>query len=379
MDASARLAAPILKDVDHQLKILILRVLHIAYSIRLLAETFVVVYTAFDMDEGIVTKVALAYELDVKHIHKPQKGYRNTAWHLTLQNGSECNLLFHKREPGMQQLIRRANAAGEQLRKAGLPARYPIDSRILKAQSGELEQLIALYNYLPGETIPWEAYTMDHLKELGKMMSDMHAAWAGRGGEYPEISEQLEQLVDRMEEYFSRSGVKTAMKSKLHLGVKSEVFTTFHEIVILSRELPNQQLLHMDFVRGNVLFREVGGKPCITGIIDFEKTAYGHPLFDVARTLAFLLVDCKYKDEQKIRKYFLKSGYNKRGGQKLQLLTMKHQGRQIDLLEALLDLFLVHDLFKFMLHNPYEFLSQNEHYQRTCNLLVQRQIITPVV
>jgi Ser/Thr protein kinase RdoA (MazF antagonist) len=333
------------------------------------------------MDQNIVKEVAAAYGLKPKAIHKPQKGYRNTSWHLTLENGAERNLIFHKREPGMEQLIRRANGAGKQLMTAGLPARTPLDDRILRAKAGEQEQLIALYNYLPGHTIPWEAYTMDHLKELGKSMSNMHAAWANHKQEqdYPSVITQLDQLVERMRQYYSQPGVKTSMKSKLSIDVKSKLFMTFHDILLLSHQLPNQQLLHMDFVRGNVLFDRVDGKPAITGIIDFEKTAHGHPLFDVARTLAFLLVDCKYKDEQKIRKYFLKSGYNKRGQQKLQLLTLKYRHQQIDLLEGLLDLFLVHDLYKLMLHNPYEYLSQNEHYVRTRNLLFERGLINTVV
>jgi Ser/Thr protein kinase RdoA (MazF antagonist) len=325
--------------------------------------------------EDTVKKVAEAFGLEPTAIDKPQKGYRNTSWHLTLADGMECNLIFHKRESGMEQLIRRANTAGVKLSEAGLPARKPLDVRILKAKSGNTEQLIALYNYLPGHTIPWEAYTMDHIKELGKMMSDMHAAWTIEDSAYPKVTDQLQQLVKRIEEYFSRTGVQKAVKSKLNIGVKNEVFTRFHEILRLSNALPTQQLLHMDFVRGNVLFE----KSTITGIIDFEKVAFGHPLFDIARTLAFLLVDCKYKDEVKIRKYFLRSGYSKRGAQKLQLLNLKYRNKQIDLLENLVDLFLIHDLYKFMLHNPYEFLEQNEHYVRTRDLALSRSLVTSAV
>lgn len=327
------------------------------------------------MDKGIITKVALAYGLDTARIHKPQKGYRNTAWRLTLRDSSECNLIFHKREPGMKQLIRRANAAGQLLSNAGLPARHLIDNRILKAQAGDVEQLIALYNYLPGQTIPWEAYTMAHLKELGKAMSDMHSAWSNHGQDYPSVIDQQNDLVARMEQYFAQTGVQKAMREKLGFHDFSQVFTTFYALLQLCRHLPDQQLLHMDFVRGNVLFDITADKPALTGIIDFEKVAYGHPLFDVARTLAFLLVDCKYKPEEKIRKYFLKSGYHKRGSRELRLIT----SNGVDILEGLVDLFLVHDLYKFMLHNPYESLSANEHYVRTRNKLIERQLLTPVV
>jgi Ser/Thr protein kinase RdoA (MazF antagonist) len=42
----------------------------------------------------------------------------------------------------------------------------------------------------------------------------------------------------------------------------------------------------------------------ITGIIDFEKTAAGPRIFDIARTLAFLLVDCKAKTPAQVTNYF---------------------------------------------------------------------------
>jgi Ser/Thr protein kinase RdoA (MazF antagonist) len=114
-------------------------------------------------------------------------------------------------------------------------------------------------------------------------------------------------------------------------------------------------------VRGNILFDD---QARITGVLDFEKTAWGHPALDIARTLAFLLVDCKYKSEDKTRKYFLISGYNKRG-------PARTPGSS-PLLEKLITTFLLHDFYKFLRHNPYESLRNNEHFVRTRDLLVQR-------
>ncbi len=116
----------------------------------------------------------------------------------------------------------------------------------------------------------------------------------------------------------------------------------------------------------------------VTGILDFEKTAYGHPLFDIARSLAFLLIDCKYKDAAKIRKYFLQSGYAKRGQTTLPLINLHTRDTSVSLLEQLIDLFLLHDFYKFLLHNPYESLARNEHYQRTEQLLLERGLIRSV-
>jgi len=123
----------------------------------------------------------------------------------------------------------------------------------------------------------------------------------------------------------------------------------------------------MDFVRGNILFDE---GVHITGVLDFEKASHGHPLFDIARTLAFLLVDCKYKTEAQVRKYFLLSGYNKRGTGDFKITAMNAR-----LLEQLVELFLLYDFYKFLRHNPYEALPQNEHFVRTQALLLQRQLL----
>ena len=304
-----------------------------------------------------------------------QSGYRNTSWPV-MADGKQLNLILYKREAGITQIIDNARTAGTALAKAGLPARTPADERILKISSGKVTQLAGLYTYLPGTTIPWEAYTMDHLKLLGKTMGNMHVAWKNTDQTgYPLITDQMEQLIGRMEQYFARHGVQRAMQQKLKLQIKDGLFTTFHAFMADCSHLPNQQLLHMDFVRGNVLFETDHKPPKLTGIIDFEKVAVGHPLFDVARTLAFLLVDCKYKQPDKIRKYFLESGYHKRSTADLRLMSIKHNGASAEVLETLIDFFLIHDLYKFMLHNPYEHLDQNEHYVRTRDLLQERQLV----
>jgi Ser/Thr protein kinase RdoA (MazF antagonist) len=107
-------------------------------------------------------------------------------------------------------------------------------------------------------------------------------------------------------------------------------------------------------------------KAKISGILDFEKASWGPPIFDIARTLAFLIVDCKYKPEPKVRKYFLHSGYNKRGDSNF---------THTKVFEQLVDFFLVHDFYKFLKHNPYETLEQNEHFVRTRDFLLKRNIL----
>ncbi len=247
-------------------------------------------------------------------------------------------------------------------------------ARIIKLKYGTFEQHAAVYNYLPGHTIPWEAYTKDHIKLLGQAMSDMHTRLQTLDCPLPNAADEYILLTQIMADYFSDKGVQKALRDKLKLSIQPDVFKSQREFLGLLDGLDGQQPLHMDFVRGNILFTESTAaqhmlslnKVAISGILDFEKTALGHPIFDIARTLAFLLVDCKYKTEEKIRKYFLVSGYNKRGANNFS---------EARLLEGLINIFLMHDLYKFLRHNPYEFLNQNQHFIRTQDLLIKRSLL----
>lgn len=273
------------------------------------------------------------------------------------------NIMLFKSEPGVLRLIRQANAVSDYASRHGFPTRQTLGP-VVRLKGEHITKYAGLYNYLPGTTIPWEGYTMKHIKLLGKTMGDLHAALSNHTVQLPSVAGQSLALQQRMQWYFADPNVRTAVTQKLGLRVPAFDFTT---AIQTAARLPGQQPLHMDFVRSNILFDGEGAQLAISGILDFEKTASGHALFDVARTLAFLLVDCKYKPEEKIRKYFLLSGYNKRGS--AQPVTRTH------LLEPLLNFYLLHDFYKFLRHNPYEYLPQNEHFIRTRDLLQARHII----
>ncbi|HWZ65649.1 MAG TPA: phosphotransferase [Patescibacteria group bacterium] len=308
------------------------------------------------------------FELDARRILPVQKGYRNQSYAIKLSNDELANLILYKIEPNILTTIANANAVSNFLADKGMSVRQTLDSRIVCLSTDKTKRYGALYNYLPGQTIPWEAYTMRHIKLLGKTMSDMHALLAKFEGDLTEIAFDSLALNHRMQTYFTDPNVMGALWAKLNLKIRH---TNFQPLLHICQKLPDQQALHMDFVRGNVLFETVDNGLTISGILDFEKTGRGHVVFDIARTLAFLLVDCKYKDETKVRKYFLQSGYSKRGASPYATLVVK----QHDLLEDLLDFFLVHDFYKFLRHNPYEFLPQNEHFIRTRDLLLRRHIL----
>ena len=275
--------------------------------------------------------------------------------------------------------ITRANAVADYAYSRGMPARHTYDERILRLASARGDSYAALYDYLLGDTIPWEAYTQKHLKQLGKALSDLHAALADcTVSDVPAVVDEYRQINERMRRYFVSDGVTGAMRQKLYLELNQDIFDSFDWLLAVCEQLPDQQVLHMDFVRSNLLFTDTDEGPIVSGILDFEKTAFGSPLFDVARTLAFLLVDCKYKPEEKVRKYFLTSGYQKRGAARLRTISVRAGDSSINVLEALMGLYMVYDFYKFLRHNPYESLGLNEHYVRTRNLLLERQVLTSV-
>jgi Ser/Thr protein kinase RdoA (MazF antagonist) len=335
------------------------------------------------MDEASITRILQQYGYSPHAFLNVEKGYRNESHSLELEDGTVLNLILYKNEPGIVRTIRNANRASDYLASNGFPTRRTIDARIMHVQAGIWQKYAALYTYLPGQTIPWEAYTRNHIKRLGKMMSDIHASLQQLDGRsFQSVARQYSNLMEDMLAYDAMDGVQQALHNKLQIHIHPRTIKSIARTTKACERLPAQQVLHMDFVRSNILFADVPtasesrDKEYISGVLDFEKTAYGHPLFDIARTLAFLLVDCKYKSEEQVRKYFLYSGYQKRGATPLPHVWLQHTNQRVPLLERLVDLFLLYDLYKFLRHNPYESLPANEHYMRTRSLLLSRGLIS---
>lgn len=324
---------------------------------------------------SLAKRLYQAFGYDAVHIQPAQKGYRNTCWPARLSNGTTVNLILYRSEPGILRKIKAANAVSSSVAGAGLPARKAL-SGILKVSSPRSTRYAVVYSYLPGSTIAWEGYSRHHLRALGKTMSDMHAALGHATIDVPldSAATHCAGYLNQVADYVSRPPVGQAMNTKLGICVPAVVLERYRKLLPYFGSLGYQQPLHMDFVRGNVVFTGVD----VTGILDFEKTALGHPVFDIARTLAFLLVDCKYKCELEVRRYFLASGYQKHGAAAYRLPTIKTAGGGIDVLETLVNVYSLYDLYKFLLHNPYEYLAKNEHYIRTRDLLARRGLIVVV-
>ncbi|HEC64152.1 MAG TPA: hypothetical protein ENI23_02530 [bacterium] len=322
---------------------------------------------------SILEKIDDEYRMSLDLVGKYEDGFRNSVFKL-LDKKTEKNyvLIVYKRESGIQQTINNAHLVAKFLSLKGFPTRIPIKTDKGKEKVNFKERYLALYNFLPGETIPWEAYTKKHLKAIGKTLSNLHFELR----EYKEVEnltlwrDLVAGEVKGMKKYFRE--VEQWIVKKL--GIRNEELR-IRKIFDFVMELDSNraQALHYDFVRGNILFSDRVLKDNtyeITGLIDFEKVCLGPPVADTARTLSFLLVDTKFKDEKEVVKYFLDKGYNKRGNNKLQITN--------DKLKMLISYFWLRDFWKFLLHNPYEDLYSNEHYLRTVEKLLEKGVLTKV-
>jgi Ser/Thr protein kinase RdoA (MazF antagonist) len=337
------------------------------------------------------------YGLEVAKLYRLEGGFRNQCFKIVTLKESFL-LIIYKRERGVRTVIENAHFVAKILSKEGFPTRVPM---VTKSGQEYFRQkfeggyhYLALYNFLPGETIPWEAYTRRHLKSIGKTLSDMHYTLREILNSkfqisnksqisIPEIqnwSDITRHEIIKMKKYFKKvePWIEKKLEVKSELGSINEVFK---KLIAMGgrREAKSDRpnVLHYDFVRGNILFSKKLDKKLdiypITGILDFEKVCLGPEIADIARTLAFLIIDCKFKKEDIVRKRFLISGYEKRGENKLPF-----DGIAYSYLEVLLKFFWLRDFWKFLVHNPYEYLYMNEHYVRTRDRLIRCGILLEI-
>jgi Ser/Thr protein kinase RdoA (MazF antagonist) len=274
------------------------------------------------------------------------------------------------------------------LRSKGLPTRVAIKNLVgnavtqitqIQKQTENRNRYFSLFELLPGKTISWEAYTRRHLRALGMYLGKMHSGLRDfPKNELKSIANWSEYIVGdskRMRDYLTKN--RAVILQKLNLIINFEILETAL-VNVSSFACPyndpdlQPQLIHCDFVRGNILFSDMKSDFIyqITGILDFEKMLYGKVEIDVARTLAFLYVDCKFKTEDEIVKYFLNEGYNTLG-----TIDFRQNKILLSQLENYMIYFWLRDFWKFLECNPYESLFENEHYFRTVEILKKYKII----
>ncbi|HQM15633.1 MAG TPA: phosphotransferase [Candidatus Woesebacteria bacterium] len=323
-----------------------------------------------------------------------QTGYRNCVVPLDPITSSlpKLCLIFYKNEPRILPKIKLANQVSNNLAERGWPTRHTVGdhSRILVITLAAKPHYCCLYNYLPGTTIAWEDYTSHHLKLMGQALGFLHRDLLNFSQNIQSISSNeclnLKDKLNDLYNYFVRIDVLQAVEQKLKLQVHLKEFRSFLPLLEWLRQHRSHQLIHLDFVRGNLLFESLHTSTArtspfsscylkdskqtyfISGILDFEKVSLGAIELELARCLAFLLVDCERYPPSTIFKSFLLSGYTKRSC---------HSLPNLQLIKPLIQLYLLIDFYHFLLHNPYEDLIFNHHYQNTVKLLNPR-LISPL-
>ena len=309
-----------------------------------------------------LNRIIKFYKLEPVEFLEPQKGYRNKSFAFRASDGKWYNLILFKNEIGILDKIKNSNFISNYLAKRHLLVRSSV-GKILKLKSKSTVRYVCLYNYLEGKTISWDSYTKKHLKNLGRYLALVHNNLYGivlnKNLKFIKFDVLAKKQILSMQNYFIDINVVDSLKNKLKIKVDiNKIKFNFESIGNI--DYKESSVIHLDFVRGNVLFDSEAN---VTGIIDFEKVCLGRYVVDIARTLAFLLVDCKYKKGDEIRKYFIHKGYVKKGGGFL-------SEYDLELLNTLVLYFLIYDFYKFLLHNPYEDLKKNEHFLKTLSILI---------
>lgn len=339
--------------------------------------------TIICMKDRIQEQILKHYGKKLRRIQKLEGGFRNSCYRADTDSASFVFIIY-KKERGIQKTIENAHLAAKFLKDKGFNTRVPI----LTKDKGEVKRILldeeyrycALYNFLEGETIPWEAYTRRHLKSIGKTLSDMHATLLlAQNSKLITQNLQKWSIITKREIYDMQKYLKEVepwIEKKLEVNLDwTNIEEVFNSVMKRFAKSDQQKaILHYDFVRGNILFSSKLDKKLdiypIIGILDFEKVCIGPVIADVARTLAFLIVDCKYKKEETVKKRFMISGYDKGGKNKLDIKCINSP-----LMVHLLSFFWLRDFWKFLENNPYEYLHMNEHYLRTRDLLAKYGLI----
>lgn len=349
-----------------------------------------------EIDKNLIKQIlfseyeALTKDLREFSLEKIKQGYMNNVVKITLSYSDNKKLFIgiffnsHRyKDDFAKEFLEQITTYANYLTKNGISCRNGIKTTenskyIVKLKEFNKTRFFALYEFIEGETISWEAYTRRHIRSLGRTMSIMHM----EGKKYLiKNSEKCDKILfwkdyfemdsEKMQKYLFKN--KQFIKSKLNIEIKFEKLNFLIKEILKKTFSDKKYLLHMDFVRGNILFSNEKKEEIyeIKGVLDFEKMLIGPRELDLARTVAFLYVDCKYKKKTEIEKYFFEEGYYfTKNGEKSEAVYLK----KVDIQE-IIRYYLCRDFWKFLECNPYDSLLLNEHFLRTVRFLQNDKLI----
>lgn len=325
-------------------------------------------------------------------IKKYDEGYMNTCLEISLHRDNKVQQKFigifynsnRYNSDEDKKRLEQAYLVAEYLDNNGIPCRTPIRTKSqetlikIELDNSVNKNYFGLYKYLPGKTVPWESYTRRHLRALGLYTSQIHkllSDYNQKISHFQKWGSYLHKDSKKLLKYFTKN--QNPIVSKLGIDIN---YKKLNKIIEKLKNLQNEQIVHYDLVRGNILFSEEKQQLIypITGILDFEKTMLANPIIDIARTYSFLLIDCKYKNDEEIKRYYFDQGYKqeepKKG--KLEIDNIPSKLDSETKFAQLVNYFWYRDLWKFLTSNPYESLDRNYHFRQTVDRLVQNRYVT---
>ncbi len=213
---------------------------------------------------GVVTVDQLGGGLDKLNfaVHAPEGFF---IWQLSAKPlDSERYLLLEKLAEHMGQ-------RGIATRHLAAPATIPL------TQSGF--RWMAVYRGVAGQSIPWSDYSKRQIISATKYLAEIHEAgrsFAGRNSLVP--------LGARLDRWPEKAAAAEWPGYKVNQAALTQIKT---RLTALSHDQAASTVLHGDFGRANIIFQEES----VSGVVDFDRAVFGHPLFDLGRFTSYLLLD----------------------------------------------------------------------------------------
>lgn len=134
----------------------------------------------------------------------------------------------------------------------------------------------AVYFGVPGQTISWSDYSLPLVSAAVKYLERIHQA----GRSFPDRAE-----LDRVE--LSDPPVLPAAELTGCRVNRVAWRQRAERLACLNQGQKTATVLHGDYGRANIIF---DGER-VAGVVDFDRAAWGHPVFDLGRFVSYLLLD----------------------------------------------------------------------------------------
>lgn len=156
----------------------------------------------------------------------------------------------------------------------GIATRHLVTPSVIQLDRSAFRWM-AVYHGVAGRSIPWSDYSEPQIISAVRYLARIHEAgrsFAGRNS-LARISEAFRPVkIPAVPGYRVNQDALNNIKTRLRARNSDQATAT---------------VLHGDFGRANIIFQEES----VSGVVDFDRAVFGHPLFDLGRFTSYLLLD----------------------------------------------------------------------------------------